>query len=133
MLQAARSGRPRYLRDEQETCRKVKGALTYPAIMLAFAVCTTIFLLAFVLPKFTVIYANKKAALPLPTKVLMPSAHSSSTTGSLLLVGAIGLVVGIHLPHSHATGPQRLALLPAAHAADGAACTASCTSRAACG
>ena len=60
-----------YLRDEQETLRKVKGALTYPAIMFSFAVTTTTFLLAFVLPRFTAIYANKKAALPGPTKMLM--------------------------------------------------------------
>ena len=60
-----------YLRDEQETIRKVKGALTYPAIMFTFAITTTTFLLAFVLPRFTAIYANKKAALPGPTRMLM--------------------------------------------------------------
>lgn len=60
-----------YLKDEQETLRKVKGALTYPGIMLGFAVTTTLFLLAFVLPRFTAIYASKAAALPLPTKILM--------------------------------------------------------------
>jgi type IV pilus assembly protein PilC len=60
-----------YLRDEQDTMRRVKGALTYPAVMLAFAVTTTIFLLAFVLPKFAAIYASKGAALPTPTRILM--------------------------------------------------------------
>jgi type IV pilus assembly protein PilC len=60
-----------YLRDEQDTVRRVKGALTYPAVMLTFATTTTIFLLAFVLPKFTAIYAQKAAALPMPTKILM--------------------------------------------------------------
>ncbi|MDQ3441834.1 MAG: type II secretion system F family protein [Planctomycetota bacterium] len=60
-----------YLKDEAEILRKVKGALTYPGIMLAFAGTTTIFLLAFVLPKFTSIYAGKGAALPMPTKILM--------------------------------------------------------------
>ena len=76
-----------YMRDEQETIRKVKGALTYPGIMLAFAVSTTIFLLAFVLPKFTVIYASKKAALPTPTKILMNISD--------FIVGHwIGLIVG---------------------------------------
>jgi type IV pilus assembly protein PilC len=68
-----------YLKDEAEILRKVKGALTYPAIMLSFATTTTIFLLAFVLPKFTGIYENKGAALPMPTKILM---------------GASGFVVG---------------------------------------
>jgi type IV pilus assembly protein PilC len=70
MLQRAVS----YMRDEQDTRRRVKGALTYPAIMLAFAVTTTIFLLAFVLPKFTVIYASKKAAMPLPTQILITAS-----------------------------------------------------------
>jgi type IV pilus assembly protein PilC len=60
-----------YLRDEQDTMRRVKGALTYPAVMLAFAITTTIFLLAFVLPKFAAIYASKGAALPMPTRILM--------------------------------------------------------------
>jgi type IV pilus assembly protein PilC len=60
-----------YLRDEQDTMRRVKGALVYPTIMLLFAMTTTIFLLTFVLPKFTAIYASKAAALPLPTKILM--------------------------------------------------------------
>lgn len=60
-----------YLRDEHETLRRVKGALTYPGIMLSFAIMTTVFLLAFVLPRFTVIYARKGAALPMPTKILM--------------------------------------------------------------
>jgi type IV pilus assembly protein PilC len=60
-----------YMRDEQETLRRVKGALTYPAIMLGFAMTTTIFLLAFVMPRFTKIYAQKQAALPAPTQILM--------------------------------------------------------------
>jgi type IV pilus assembly protein PilC len=60
-----------YLRDEYETVRRVRGALTYPIIMLLFALSTTTFLLAFVLPRFTAIYAAKKAALPAPTQILM--------------------------------------------------------------
>ncbi|MGA3065297.1 MAG: type II secretion system F family protein [Tepidisphaeraceae bacterium] len=60
-----------YLRDEYEAIRRIRGALTYPAIMLWFAISTTTFLLTFVLPRFTAIYASKKAALPAPTRVLM--------------------------------------------------------------
>jgi type IV pilus assembly protein PilC len=60
-----------YMRDEQDTIRRVRGALTYPAIMMLFAISTTVFLLSCVLPKFTRIYAAKGAALPTPTKILM--------------------------------------------------------------
>ena len=73
----------------------MRGALTYPGIMLGFAVTTTIFLLAFVLPRFTAIYAAKAAALPVPTKVLM--ALSDFVVGHwflLLLGGGAGTLKG---------------------------------------
>src|SRR5688572_22825137 len=78
-----------YLRDEREIVRKVKGALTYPAIMLAFALTTTLFLLAFVLPKFTVIYANKGAALPVPTRLLMSASDMVVHNWQMLLMGTL--------------------------------------------
>jgi type IV pilus assembly protein PilC len=83
-----------YLRDEQEILRKVKGALTYPAIMLAFAITTTIFLLAFVLPKFTVIFANKGAALPLPTKILMTMSDFILHHWIILIIATLGTAIG---------------------------------------
>jgi type IV pilus assembly protein PilC len=84
-----------YMRDEQETLRKVRGALTYPGIMMLFAVGTTVFLLACVLPKFTAIYARKGAALPVPTKILMDlsgfvTGHAISLPlGIAVVVGAV--------------------------------------------
>jgi type IV pilus assembly protein PilC len=83
LLQRATS----YLRDEHDTIRRVRGALTYPAIMLAFAISTTTFLLAFVLPRFTAIYASKKAALPEPTKILMAVSNFICTEWPLILAG----------------------------------------------
>jgi type IV pilus assembly protein PilC len=84
-----------YLRDEQETMRRVKGALTYPLIMLSFAVLTTGFLLAFVLPRFAAIYANKGAALPGPTRFLLGCSnllvnHYFAVAGVVLTVAAGG-------------------------------------------
>ncbi len=73
-----------YLRDEQETVRRVRGALTYPAIMFSFALLTTVFLLVFVLPRFTNIYASKGAALPVPTRVLM--TLSSFLVGNWMMI-----------------------------------------------
>ncbi len=60
-----------YLRDEQEILQKVRGAMTYPLIMFGFAIMTTVSLLVFVLPKFTVIYKGKEDRLPVPTKILI--------------------------------------------------------------
>jgi len=81
-----------YLKDEQDTIRRVKGAMTYPAIMLTFAVSVTVFLLAFVLPRFASIYAGKGAALPLPTKILMSMSDFVVNQWMWLITGVVGVV-----------------------------------------
>lgn len=60
-----------YLDQEAETRSQVKGAMVYPAIIAVMAVSVTVFLLCFVLPRFTRIFAGKEHLLPMPTTVLM--------------------------------------------------------------
>jgi len=63
-----------YLDQEAETNSQVKSAMVYPIIIATMAVVVTIFLLCFVLPRFTMIFAGKERLLPLPTKILMASS-----------------------------------------------------------
>jgi type IV pilus assembly protein PilC len=63
-----------YLDAEAETRSQIKGAMVYPIIIAVMAVSVTIFLLCFVLPRFTAIFAGKEHLLPKPTKVLMASS-----------------------------------------------------------
>ncbi len=63
-----------YLDQETETRSQVKGAMVYPAIIATMAVSVTVFLLVFVLPRFTAIFAGKEHLLPKPTIVLMTSS-----------------------------------------------------------
>lgn len=84
-----------YLRDERDTKRRVTGALVYPLIMFAFALLTTLFLLVFVLPRFTVIYANKKAALPLPTQILMDASTFLMTHWLAIPLAVVGTIVAV--------------------------------------
>ena len=60
-----------YLTKEQQTFKKIRGALTYPAVMLVMVVAVTVGLLVWVLPRFATIFESKGAALPLPTRMLM--------------------------------------------------------------
>jgi type IV pilus assembly protein PilC len=60
-----------YLHQQLETRSMVRGAMIYPAIIAFMAVSTTIFLLTFVLPKFTALFSAKEHLLPAPTKALM--------------------------------------------------------------
>jgi type IV pilus assembly protein PilC len=83
-----------YLRDEQETIRRVRGALTYPAIMLAFAISTTTFLMTCILPKFTALYAAKGVALPVLTRFLMAVSAFLIGQWPWIILGTAALVIG---------------------------------------
>ena len=63
-----------YLDQETETRSQVKGAMVYPIIIAVMAVSVTIFLLCFVLPRFTAIFRGKESLLPMPTVILMASS-----------------------------------------------------------
>jgi type IV pilus assembly protein PilC len=63
-----------YLDQEAETRSQVKGAMVYPIIIATMAVCVTIFLLCFVLPRFTMIFRGKEHLLPMPTVILMATS-----------------------------------------------------------
>jgi len=63
-----------YLDQEAETRSQVRGAMVYPIIIAVMAVSVTIFLLCFVLPRFTAIFAGKEHLLPRPTQLLMASS-----------------------------------------------------------
>ena len=60
-----------YLSQQIETRNMIVGAMTYPAIIAMIAVATTLFLLTFVLPRFTMLFAGREAALPASTKILL--------------------------------------------------------------
>lgn len=78
-----------YLDSEAETRSQIKGAMVYPIIIAVMAVSVTIFLLCFVLPRFTAIFAGKEHLLPGPTKALL--ATSAFMRGYwFLIMPAIG-------------------------------------------
>lgn len=60
-----------YLRKELDTRAKVRAALAYPTVMLVIAVAVTIFLLTYILPKFTPLFKSRGAKLPGPTLLMM--------------------------------------------------------------
>ncbi len=63
-----------YLDQEAETRSQVKGAMVYPIIICVMAISVTIFLLCFVLPRFTMIFRGKEHLLPMPTIMLMATS-----------------------------------------------------------
>lgn len=70
---------------------KIKSALTYPAVVLVFAILITYFLLTTIVPQFANILTQLNAPLPTITKVLM--AVSDFLRHSVLILIAIVAVV----------------------------------------
>ena len=82
-----------YLRQQVETRSMVRGAMIYPAIIAVMAVGTTIFLLTFVLPRFSDLFAGKESLLPTPTKALLGISWFLRTYW-YVVIGAVVAVVG---------------------------------------
>lgn len=59
------------LEKDEELKARLKGALTYPIIMLVVMMISITVLITFVVPRFTGVFADMGAALPLPTKILL--------------------------------------------------------------
>jgi type IV pilus assembly protein PilC len=78
------------LEKDDELRRQVKGAMAYPIVVLTFAMCVLIGLIAFIVPVFVKVFADFGGELPLITKLTVKA--SSVVTGQwyLLIAAAIG-------------------------------------------
>lgn len=83
-----------YLRKEVETRGKVRAALAYPTVMLVLAVGVTIFLLTFVMPKFTPLFSRQGMKLPKPTIVMMALSTYLIDYWYLWIAGTVATAVG---------------------------------------
>jgi type II secretory pathway component PulF len=70
---------------EAETRARIKAATRYPKIVIGALAIAFIILLQFVVPKFAALYANFKAQLPLPTRILIGINHAFQSYWWLVL------------------------------------------------
>lgn len=82
-----------YIGQQIETRKMVIGAAIYPAIIGGLAVCVTVFLLAFVLPKFAGVFKGKESVLPWATKFLM-GLSAFMVSNWYILLGAMVVAAG---------------------------------------
>jgi type IV pilus assembly protein PilC len=83
-----------YLEKSAQLRRKVLGAVTYPAVILAVATGMVFTMIVFLVPVFEGVYARANTALPAPTRLLI--AVSGVIRGYILVVIA-GAVVAAAL------------------------------------
>jgi general secretion pathway protein F len=63
-----------FLERQAKMRNAVVGALTYPVLMLAVSLGILVFLVAFVVPKVTAVFADLQQALPWPTRILIATS-----------------------------------------------------------
>jgi len=65
----------KYLETMEDTQRKVKSAMYYPAFILVFLLLVLVVLFAFIIPQFTSVYAQLNTELPLYTQMLLDAGE----------------------------------------------------------
>ncbi len=78
---------------EAETSARVKAAVRYPLFVVAAICIAFVFLVTFVIPKFSAVFAQFKTELPLPTRILININHGIQHYWYLIILG-IGLLTG---------------------------------------
>jgi type IV pilus assembly protein PilC len=86
--------------------RKVKSALTYPAVVLSVALLATVFMLLFIIPTFAKVFAQFGGTLPLPTRIVMGLSDFLKSFWWALLIMVIG--AGFMIRRVYATPAGRL-------------------------
>lgn len=81
-----------YLEKSEETKKNVKKAMSYPIIIMSFAVLVVVGLLVGLVPKLKDMFVQMGKELPLPTRILI--AASDFFVNNFILLGA-GLIVAI--------------------------------------
>ncbi len=93
-----------YLDKDRKTVRQIRGALTYPMIMVGLATVITGFLVTWVLPRFARIYESREAALPKPTKFVLGISDFIQTNWVVLLIAIAAIPSAYFLARSSDAG-----------------------------
>lgn len=86
-----------YITLEMKTVKRIKSALRYPTIVIVAALGALIVINFFVVPKFTAMYKNFNAELPLLTRILMGFSDSLLANWPFFLIGLLIFFIGIKL------------------------------------
>jgi type IV pilus assembly protein PilC len=82
-----------YLEKADQLQRKIKSAMTYPAVVCIVALGATIFMLMFIIPTFAKMFSDFGGQLPMPTQIVMGLSDFLRGYWYVILFAVIGLVV----------------------------------------
>ena len=105
-----------YTETQVQLQSRVRNALTYPILMFSISGAIVFFLLSFVVPKVTKIFADKQEALPWPTRFLLSISHILADwwwlIAILLVIAILGALAAIRRPEGRLWFDRKLLTLP---------------------
>src|ERR671921_760405 len=85
------------LEREQDLRRKIRSAMTYPVVVLAFAILVASILLIFIVPIFAQMFQDLGGTLPLPTRICMLISNILTSFWGVLVYAGMALAVVMFL------------------------------------
>ncbi|MEE4166031.1 MAG: type II secretion system F family protein [Desulfocapsaceae bacterium] len=88
--------------------KKVKGAMTYPAICLAISLLILVVILVFVIPVFEEMFSQMDATLPVPTLIVVAVSNAFKENLIWIILPFIALIYGFKKVYSTEKGRLRI-------------------------
>lgn len=85
-----------YQEKSEALRRKIKGAMTYPLVVLIVAIVTTVTMFTFVVPTFTQMFADMGGTLPLPTRIVISISDFFIKYYLIIIASAIAIMTAFH-------------------------------------
>ena len=82
-----------YYRETEKTKKQMMSALTYPIVVLTFAISVLIFIMVKVIPEFVSIYGGLNADLPKITVIIISISNFLQTYWPYLIIGIFGFIL----------------------------------------
>jgi type II secretory pathway component PulF len=100
-----------FLENQEVRRTQVISALTYPSVIVMVAMGAIVFMVTFLVPRLSVVFADLGQALPAPTRVVLALAHAGPRAGPWVALALAALFIA---------GRKAAATAPVGEALDGA-------------
>ncbi len=80
------------MKKQHELTSKIKGALTYPVIVIIIMIGIAIFMMMYVVPKILNIFKETGAELPLPTRIMINISNFLINNGTMVLIAVAAAI-----------------------------------------
>ena len=84
-----------YIEKAEKLKKRIKGAMTYPLVVVAIAIIVIAVILIFVIPVFEDMFAGFGAALPAPTQLVVNMSRFMKGNFHFIIIALIAIVIGI--------------------------------------